>query len=63
MGMALAEIRTKGWDALMKELGPAGATKFILIYEPGMGNYTEERKKIFKDIKIEDILQEIKLPD
>ncbi len=58
--MALAEIKTKGWNALVKELGYAGATKFIQLYEPGEGNYTEERKKLFKDVGIEDILKEIK---
>jgi len=60
MGMALAEIKTRGWNALVKELGYAGATKFILLYEPGKGNYTKERKKIFKDLKIEEILKDIK---
>jgi len=60
MGVPLAEIKTKGWNALVKELGYAGATKFILLYEPGEGNYTEERKKLFKDIRIEEILKEIK---
>jgi hypothetical protein len=60
MGLTLAEIKTKGWNALVKELGYAGATKFILLYEPGEGNYTEGRKKLFKDVRIEDILKEIK---
>jgi hypothetical protein len=60
MGVALAEIKTKGWNALVKELGYAGATKFILLYEPGKGNYSEERKKLFKDLRIEEILKEIK---
>jgi hypothetical protein len=60
MGVALAEIKMKGWNALVKELGYAGATKFILLYEPGEGDYTKERKKLFKDIKIEEILKEIK---
>jgi len=60
MGMALAEIKAKEWNALVKELGYAGATKFILLYEPGKGNYTKERKKIFKDLKIEEILKDIK---
>lgn len=43
MGTTLAEIKAKGWQALVKELGYAGATKFILLYEPGEGNYTEKR--------------------
>ena len=60
MGVALAEIKTKGWNALVKELGYAGATKFILLYDPGEGNYTKERKRLFKDIRIEEILEEIK---
>jgi hypothetical protein len=60
MGVAVAEIKTKGWNALVKELGHTGATKFILLYEPGEGDYTKERKKLFKDIKIEEILKEIK---
>ena len=60
MGVALAEIKRKGWNALVKELGYAGATKFILLYEPGEGDYTEERKKLFKDVTIEEILKEIK---
>jgi hypothetical protein len=58
--VALAEIKTKGWNALVKELGYAGATKFILLYEPGERDYTKDRKKLFKDIKIEEILKEIK---
>ena len=60
MGVAFAEIKTKGWNALVKELGYSGATKFILLYEPGEGDYTKERKKLFKDIKVEEILKEIK---
>jgi len=60
MGYALPEIKTKGWMALVKELGYAGATKFILLYEAGKGDYTEERKKMFKDITIDEIVKEIK---
>jgi hypothetical protein len=60
MGVSLAEIKTKGWNALVKELGYAGATKFILLYEPGKGNYTKERRKLFKDLSLEEILKDIK---
>lgn len=59
MGLALSEIRQKGWNALVKELGFAGATKFMLLYEPGEGNYTESRKEILKNITIEKIREEI----
>jgi hypothetical protein len=60
MGTTIAEIRAKGWEALTKELGYAGATKFILLYEKGVGNYTEERKKIFQDTTITDVIKDLK---
>jgi len=60
MGTTLAEIKAKGWMALVKELGYAGATKFILLYETGEGDYTKERKELFKGITIEEIVREIK---
>ena len=60
MGITFAEIKTIGWRALVKELGYSGATKFILLYEKGEGDYTKERKELFKDITIEDIVREIK---
>ena len=60
MGTTFAEIKTMGWKALVKELGYAGATKFILLYEKGEGDYTKERTELFKDVTIEDIVSEIK---
>jgi hypothetical protein len=60
MGATLPEIKVKGWMALVKELGYSGATKFILLYETGEGDYTKERKELFRDITIEDIVKEIK---
>lgn len=60
MGSALAEIKTRGWDVLVRELGYSGATKFILLHETGGGDYTKERKELFKDVAIEKIIREIK---
>ncbi|MCF6149448.1 MAG: hypothetical protein E3K37_12415 [Candidatus Kuenenia sp.] len=59
MGTTFAEIKTMGWKALVKELGYSGATKFMLLYEKGEGDYTKTRKELFKDITIEDIVSEI----
>lgn len=59
MGITLPEIKVKGWKALVKELGLAGATKFILLYEVGNGDYTKQRKGLFKDITIDQIVAEI----
>lgn len=60
MGLSLAEVRNKGWKALIKELGYTNATKFILLYETGRGNYVEERKELFKGTSVEDIAAEIR---
>lgn len=35
------------------------ATKFMLLYEKGEGDYTKARKALFKDVTIEDIVSEI----
>ncbi|MCK4605326.1 MAG: hypothetical protein KAU41_11680 [Deltaproteobacteria bacterium] len=55
-----AEVRRAGWDALREKLGPASALKFILDYDRGEGNYTELRKKIFKEKTVKDIIQDMK---
>ena len=60
MGTTLPEIKIKGWEALVKELGHAGATKFILLYESGKGDYTRSRKELLKDLTIEETIREIK---
>lgn len=53
------EIRSIGWDVLLKNLGPNGALRFILDYEKGKGNYCELRKEIFKDKTVQDLVQEM----
>jgi len=60
MGITIPEIKVKGWEALVKELGYAGATKFILLYESGEGDYTEKRKELLHDLTIDEIIREIR---
>lgn len=55
----MAEIRKIGWEALVERLGVAEATLFVLDYETGYGDYTEERKKIFGEKRLDDIVKEI----
>jgi tagatose-1,6-bisphosphate aldolase len=59
MGLALSEIKQKGWYALVKELGYAGATKFMLLYEQGDGDYVKNKRDILKDITLEKIKDDI----
>jgi len=55
-----SEIRRAGWEALRGKLGPAGTLRFILEYDRGEGNYTELRKKLFKDKTVKHIVQDMK---
>ena len=59
MSLTLPEIKQKGWQALVRELGYAGATKFMLLFDPGRGNYVEDRKELLRETSIEKIREEI----
>ena len=52
-------IAVKGFDALVEKLGPSGALQFINQYETGQGNYTVERKKLFKNYSLNDIKRKL----
>ena len=54
------DVKGAGWSALVERLGFAGATLFVLEYEKGYGDYTEESKKIFNRKKLREIVKEIK---
>lgn len=44
-----AELRARGFKALVDALGWVNAVRFLRQYEPGTGNYTEERDAILPD--------------
>jgi len=37
-------LRDAGWNALVKSIGLINATRFILQYESGYGDYTQIKK-------------------
>ncbi len=57
--LSLYEIRTIGFEALLRELGPAGAIRFIQQYETGHGDYTRDRRKILPKKSVRQIGKEI----
>ena len=57
--LSLYEIRTIGFEALLRELGPAGAIRFIQQYETGSGDYTRDRRKILPKKSVREIGREI----
>jgi len=52
-------LREAGWNALVKNLGLVNATRFILQYESGSGDYTKIKKELFKGKSASDIFREV----
>lgn len=52
-------LRDAGWNVLIKNMGLVNATRFILQYESGYGDYTKIKKQLFKGKNVSDICKEI----
>ncbi|OGW51877.1 MAG: hypothetical protein A2Z50_00075 [Nitrospirae bacterium RBG_19FT_COMBO_42_15] len=52
-------LREAGWNALVKDIGLINATRFILQYESGYGDYTKIKKELFKGKSVTDICKEL----
>jgi hypothetical protein len=57
--MSLYEIRMEGWKALTERLGPAGAIRFMMQYDPGHGDYSRERHELFDSLTLDELLRAI----
>ena len=59
---SLYQIRMEGWQALTERLGPAGAMRFMMQYDPGHGDYSKERHEIFAPLTLDELLRGIERP-
>ncbi|MBW4538339.1 MAG: hypothetical protein KME43_04240 [Myxacorys chilensis ATA2-1-KO14] len=57
---SLNEITQEAIAILSREIGTANTLRFLNQFSSGYGNYTEERKELFKDLTLDQILQQIK---
>lgn len=48
----LEQIRTAGLNALQRELGVVGMVRFLQQFEPGSGDYVEERKTFVGKLRV-----------
>ena len=55
----LEDLREAGMAALVKELGPIDAVRFLRIFRPGKGDYTAERDQILGDPSLEELFAQL----
>lgn len=54
------ELQNVGWNALVESLGVVDATRYLLQYQKGSGNYTKDRHQHFDNVAINNIINDIK---
>lgn len=54
--MTNAEIRARGWDALVERLGPSGALRFAMQTERGHGDYAARRHRMLGGLSVDQLL-------
>jgi hypothetical protein len=59
MKMTLIELRTKGYQALVKELGQIDTIRFLQEMGWGSGDYTKERQEALKNVTRAEFWQDI----
>jgi hypothetical protein len=58
--LPLAEITKEALRVLYREIGIVNTIRFVNQFTIGYDDYTEERKVLFKDLTLDDLLAEIK---
>ena len=59
--MPLEEVTQRAIHILSREMGVADTMRFLKQFVTGAGNYTEERKELFGDLTLDEILAEVKM--
>ena len=57
--MTPEEIQNRGWQALVSELGPVNAARFVMQNKLGSGDYTAERDELLKGETVESVVARI----
>lgn len=53
------QIRTRGLQALLRELGPVDTARFLQQFESGTGDYTQERHAWLDGLKLDQVVQAV----
>lgn len=57
--LPLAEITKEALQVLYKEIGVVNTIRFVNQFTTGYGDYTEERKLLFANMTLDDLLVEM----
>ena len=57
-----AEIRARGWEALIEALAPSGALRYATLTERGHGDYVKERHRILGSLSVDDLVARTETP-
>ncbi len=57
--MTLNEIRRRGIEALVRDLGPVGAARFLQQFETGSGDWTKERHEILDKVTLGELREKL----
>ena len=58
--LTLPELKRRGFEVLVRELGAANALRFLHLYSPGQGDYTRERDRWLTGLTVEQVEEEIR---
>ena len=56
----ISEVTHRATNTLIREIGVVDTIRFLNQLGAGSGNYTEERRQLFKDMSVKDIVADIK---
>jgi len=57
--MGLPELRSRGFEALVRELGVANALRYLHMHGMGSGDYTQDRERWLAGLTIELVEEEV----
>jgi len=57
---SLDEVNDEALRVLTRELGVANTARFLRQFTTGSGDYTEDRKELFKEQSLDDVLELIR---
>ncbi len=54
------QIRRRGMQALVRELGPLGMVRFLQQFDPGQGDYTRDRYQWLGEVDVRTLAEQVR---